>query len=216
MHKDKTCRLYLVPPSVCFPSSTQVSLVFLVSGLIILGYSSSISGQCTYQAVVKEVCGLAIGQLCEICFVFNLFMISVAFLVIVDDQLEKRELEWVECAEVLICAFFCKILLSFIINIHFCKGVWTDLLSEMTCSAIHWSALMYECRVYLPKYSPATFLIGVCCLLELDFESLCFFLSRPARLFLSELKTARLQSLPSSSVSGWILCDLAWLLSPLS
>uniref|UniRef100_A0A3B4Y183 Solute carrier family 38 member 8 n=1 Tax=Seriola lalandi dorsalis TaxID=1841481 RepID=A0A3B4Y183_SERLL len=68
-----------------------VSLVFLVSGLIILGYSSSISGQCTYQAVVKEVCGPAIGQLCEICFVFNLFMISVAFLVIVDDQLEKCE-----------------------------------------------------------------------------------------------------------------------------
>ncbi|XP_051917050.1 putative sodium-coupled neutral amino acid transporter 8a [Hippocampus zosterae] len=66
-----------------------VSLVFLVSGLIILGYSSSICGQCTYQAVVKEVCGPAIGQLCEICFIFNLFMISVAFLVIVDDQLEK-------------------------------------------------------------------------------------------------------------------------------
>ncbi|KAM9808255.1 putative sodium-coupled neutral amino acid transporter 8a [Neosynchiropus ocellatus] len=66
-----------------------VSLVFLVSGLIILGYASSISGQCTYQAVVKQVCGPAIGQLCEVCFVFNLFMISVAFLVIVDDQLEK-------------------------------------------------------------------------------------------------------------------------------
>ena len=67
--------------------------MFLISGLIILGYSSSISGQCTYQAVVKEVCGPAIGQLCEVCFVFNLFMISVAFLVIVDDQLEKRELK---------------------------------------------------------------------------------------------------------------------------
>nr|XP_057931594.1 putative sodium-coupled neutral amino acid transporter 8a isoform X3 [Doryrhamphus excisus] len=40
-----------------------VSLVFLVSGLIILGYASSISGQCTYQAVVKEVCGPSIGQL---------------------------------------------------------------------------------------------------------------------------------------------------------
>uniref|UniRef100_A0A8D0AW20 Solute carrier family 38 member 8 n=1 Tax=Sander lucioperca TaxID=283035 RepID=A0A8D0AW20_SANLU len=70
-----------------------VSLVFLISGLIILGYASSISGQCTYQAVVKEVCGPAIGQLCEICFVFNIFIISVAFLVIVDDQLEKCELE---------------------------------------------------------------------------------------------------------------------------
>ncbi|XP_061891437.1 putative sodium-coupled neutral amino acid transporter 8a isoform X2 [Entelurus aequoreus] len=40
-----------------------VSLVFLVSGLIILGYATSISGQCTYQAVVKEVCGPSIGQL---------------------------------------------------------------------------------------------------------------------------------------------------------
>ncbi|KAJ3596849.1 hypothetical protein NHX12_003249 [Muraenolepis orangiensis] len=69
-----------------------VSLVFLISGLIILGYSSSISGQCTYQGVVRELCGPSIGQLCEICFVFNLFMISVAFLVIVDDQLEKLSL----------------------------------------------------------------------------------------------------------------------------
>ncbi|KAA8590536.1 hypothetical protein FQN60_014470 [Etheostoma spectabile] len=59
-----------------------VSLVFLISGLIILGYASSISGQCTYQAVVKEMCGPAIGQLCEICFVFNIFIISVAFLLI--------------------------------------------------------------------------------------------------------------------------------------
>ncbi|TNN01058.1 hypothetical protein fugu_012304 [Takifugu bimaculatus] len=67
------------------------SLVFLVSGLVILGYSSSVSGRCTYQAVVREMCGLAIGHLCEICFIFNLFMISVAFLVIMDDQLGKHQ-----------------------------------------------------------------------------------------------------------------------------
>ncbi|KAJ8003206.1 hypothetical protein DPEC_G00166990 [Dallia pectoralis] len=67
----------------------MVSLLFLISGLVILGYSSSISGQNTYQAVVKDVCGPAIGQLCEVVFVFNLFMISVAFQVIVSDQLEK-------------------------------------------------------------------------------------------------------------------------------
>uniref|UniRef100_A0A3P9MUI9 Solute carrier family 38 member 8 n=1 Tax=Poecilia reticulata TaxID=8081 RepID=A0A3P9MUI9_POERE len=66
-----------------------ISLVFLISGLIILGYASSISRQHTYQAVVKKLCGTAIGQLCEICFIFNLFMISVAFLVVVNDQLEK-------------------------------------------------------------------------------------------------------------------------------
>ncbi|XP_027869912.1 putative sodium-coupled neutral amino acid transporter 8 [Xiphophorus couchianus] len=66
-----------------------VSLVFLISGLVILGYASSISRQKTYQDVVREVCGRAVGQLCEVCFCFNLFMISVAFLVVVQDQLEK-------------------------------------------------------------------------------------------------------------------------------
>uniref|UniRef100_A0A8C8FIL0 Amino acid transporter transmembrane domain-containing protein n=1 Tax=Oncorhynchus tshawytscha TaxID=74940 RepID=A0A8C8FIL0_ONCTS len=67
----------------------EVSLVFLISGLIILGYASSISRKNTYQDVVREVCGGAIGQLCEVCFCFNLFMISVAFLVVVQDQLDK-------------------------------------------------------------------------------------------------------------------------------
>uniref|UniRef100_A0A3B3ZEC3 Amino acid transporter transmembrane domain-containing protein n=1 Tax=Periophthalmus magnuspinnatus TaxID=409849 RepID=A0A3B3ZEC3_9GOBI len=68
---------------------TTVSLVFLISGLVILGYASSISRQKTYQDVVREVCGRAVGQLCEVCFCFNLFMICVAFLVVVQDQLEK-------------------------------------------------------------------------------------------------------------------------------
>ncbi|XP_076155909.1 putative sodium-coupled neutral amino acid transporter 8a [Alosa pseudoharengus] len=67
----------------------MVCLVFLVSGLVILGYSSSISGQNTYQAVVRGVCGTYIGKLCEVCYIFNLFMISIAFLVIVSDQLQK-------------------------------------------------------------------------------------------------------------------------------
>ncbi|XP_076144050.1 putative sodium-coupled neutral amino acid transporter 8 [Alosa pseudoharengus] len=67
----------------------MISLVFLISGLVILGFASSVSRQNTYQDVVREVCGLRIGQLCEVCFVFNLFMISVAFLVVVQDQLEK-------------------------------------------------------------------------------------------------------------------------------
>uniref|UniRef100_A0A4W6C1A6 Solute carrier family 38 member 8 n=1 Tax=Lates calcarifer TaxID=8187 RepID=A0A4W6C1A6_LATCA len=70
-------------------SVEMVSLVFLISGLVILGYASSVSRQKTYQDVVREVCGRAVGQLCEICFCFNLFMICVAFLVVVQDQLEK-------------------------------------------------------------------------------------------------------------------------------
>uniref|UniRef100_A0A8C4Y2H2 Solute carrier family 38 member 8 n=1 Tax=Gopherus evgoodei TaxID=1825980 RepID=A0A8C4Y2H2_9SAUR len=65
------------------------SLIFLISGLVILGYASSISTQSTYQGVVREICGSAIGKLCEICFILNLFMISIAFLRVVGDQLEK-------------------------------------------------------------------------------------------------------------------------------
>lgn len=82
---------------VCAPllPCLQVSLVFLISGLVILGYASSVSRQKTYQDVVREVCGRAVGQLCEVCFCFNLFMICVAFLVVVQDQLEKCE-SWVQ------------------------------------------------------------------------------------------------------------------------
>ncbi|XP_037672142.1 putative sodium-coupled neutral amino acid transporter 8 isoform X2 [Choloepus didactylus] len=66
-----------------------VSLVFLVSGLVVLGYAASVSGQCTYQGVVRGLCGPAMGVLCEVCFAANLFMISVAFLRVIGDQLEK-------------------------------------------------------------------------------------------------------------------------------
>uniref|UniRef100_A0A8C0V1A7 Solute carrier family 38 member 8 n=1 Tax=Cyanistes caeruleus TaxID=156563 RepID=A0A8C0V1A7_CYACU len=70
----------------------QGSLVFLVSGLAVLGYAAALSAQPTYQAVVRAVCGAAVGKLCEVCFLLNLFMISVALLRVVGDQLEKCEL----------------------------------------------------------------------------------------------------------------------------
>nr|XP_044998263.1 putative sodium-coupled neutral amino acid transporter 8 isoform X3 [Jaculus jaculus] len=66
-----------------------VSLVFLISGLVILGYAASVSRQMTYQGVVHELCGPALGKLCEACFLINLLMISVAFLRVIGDQLEK-------------------------------------------------------------------------------------------------------------------------------
>ncbi|KAB0383242.1 hypothetical protein FD755_005159 [Muntiacus reevesi] len=69
-----------------------VSLVFLISGLVVLGYAASVSGQATYQGVVGGLCGPAIGKLCEACFIVNLLMISVAFLRVVGDQLEKRDI----------------------------------------------------------------------------------------------------------------------------
>lgn len=90
--------------------------MFLISGLVILGYSSSVSGQCTYQAVVKEMCGRAIGQLCEICFIFNLFMISVAFLVILDNQLGK-------------CEFTSQLLIRLLSVLLLTVSVWSDLVS---------------------------------------------------------------------------------------
>lgn len=78
-----------VPSRVLSP---QGSLVFLVSGLAVLGYAAALSAQPTYQGVVRAVCGAAAGKLCEVCFLLNLFMISVALLRVVGDQLEKREL----------------------------------------------------------------------------------------------------------------------------
>ncbi|XP_057349022.1 putative sodium-coupled neutral amino acid transporter 8 isoform X4 [Manis pentadactyla] len=66
-----------------------VSLVFLISGLVILGYAASVSGQTTYQGVVGGLCGPTIGKLCEACFIVNLLMISVAFLRVIGDQLQK-------------------------------------------------------------------------------------------------------------------------------
>lgn len=66
-------------------------MLFLISGLVILGYAASVSGQITYQGVVRELCGAAMGKLCEACFLTNLIMISVAFLRVIGDQLEKRE-----------------------------------------------------------------------------------------------------------------------------
>ncbi|NXH05267.1 AVT2 protein, partial [Loxia leucoptera] len=65
------------------------SLVFLVSGLAVLGYAAALSAQPTYQGVVRAVCGAAVGKLCEVCFLLNLFMIAVALLRVVGDQLEK-------------------------------------------------------------------------------------------------------------------------------
>ncbi|KAI1235446.1 hypothetical protein IHE44_0002309 [Lamprotornis superbus] len=67
------------------------SLVFLVSGLAVLGYAAALSAQPTYQGVVRAVCGAAVGKLCEVCFLLNLFMISVALLRVVGDQLEKPD-----------------------------------------------------------------------------------------------------------------------------
>lgn len=73
----------------------QVSLVFLISGLVILGYAASVSGQDTYQGVVRGLCGPAMGKLCEACFLTNLLVISVAFLRVIGDQLEKcKYLSW--------------------------------------------------------------------------------------------------------------------------
>ncbi|XP_064016519.1 solute carrier family 38 member 8 isoform X2 [Pogoniulus pusillus] len=77
--------------------SPQGSLVFLVSGLAVLGYAAALSAQPTYQGVIRAVCGAAVGKLCEVCFLLNLFMISVALLRVVSDQLEKCACRAMRC-----------------------------------------------------------------------------------------------------------------------
>lgn len=57
---------------------------------------ASVSGR--PPGVVGGLCGPAIGKLCEALAVVNLLMISVAFLRVVGDQLEKRE--YLRCSEV--------------------------------------------------------------------------------------------------------------------
>ncbi|XP_043937873.1 putative sodium-coupled neutral amino acid transporter 8 [Protopterus annectens] len=67
----------------------MVSLIFLISGLVMLGYASYISKESTYQGVVKQLCGPAIGRLCEVSYILNMFLVCVAFLQVAEDEVGK-------------------------------------------------------------------------------------------------------------------------------
>ncbi|KAG2470174.1 putative sodium-coupled neutral amino acid transporter 7 [Polypterus senegalus] len=64
-------------------------LVFIISGLVILAYSSQVSNERTYQEVVRAVCGRIPGVICDIAIAVYTFGTCIAFLIIIGDQLDK-------------------------------------------------------------------------------------------------------------------------------
>ncbi|XP_067327050.1 sodium-coupled neutral amino acid transporter 7 [Anolis sagrei] len=64
-------------------------LVFIIGGLVILGYCSQASNESTYQEVVWAVCGRVPGVLCEVAIAVYTFGTCIAFLIIIGDQQDK-------------------------------------------------------------------------------------------------------------------------------
>ncbi|KAM3876646.1 sodium-coupled neutral amino acid transporter 7 [Diretmus argenteus] len=64
-------------------------LVFIISGLVILGYCSQVSNEGTYQEVVRASCGKVTGVLCEVAIAVYTFGTCIAFLIVIGDQLDR-------------------------------------------------------------------------------------------------------------------------------
>uniref|UniRef100_A0A667Z040 Sodium-coupled neutral amino acid transporter 7 n=1 Tax=Myripristis murdjan TaxID=586833 RepID=A0A667Z040_9TELE len=63
-------------------------LIFIISGLVILGYCSQVSNESTYQEVVRASCGKVTGVLCEIAIAVYTFGTCIAFFIVIGDQLD--------------------------------------------------------------------------------------------------------------------------------
>ncbi|XP_059207938.1 sodium-coupled neutral amino acid transporter 7 [Centropristis striata] len=64
-------------------------LIFIISGLVILGYCSQVSNESTYQEVVRATCGKFTGILCEVAIAIYTFGTCIAFLIVIGDQLDR-------------------------------------------------------------------------------------------------------------------------------
>ncbi|XP_061737415.1 sodium-coupled neutral amino acid transporter 7 [Nerophis ophidion] len=64
-------------------------LIFIISGLVILGYCSQVSNESTYQEVVRATCGKVTGVLCEIAIAVYTFGTCIAFFIVIGDQLDR-------------------------------------------------------------------------------------------------------------------------------
>ncbi|XP_061521657.1 sodium-coupled neutral amino acid transporter 7 isoform X2 [Phycodurus eques] len=67
----------------------MVMLIFIISGLVILGYCCQVSNECTYQEVVRATCGKVTGVLCEVAIAVYTFGTCIAFFIVVGDQLDR-------------------------------------------------------------------------------------------------------------------------------
>ncbi|XP_051919463.1 sodium-coupled neutral amino acid transporter 7 [Hippocampus zosterae] len=63
-------------------------LIFIISGLVILGYCCQVSNESTYQEVVRATCGKVTGVLCEVAIAVYTFGTCIAFLIVIGDQLD--------------------------------------------------------------------------------------------------------------------------------
>ncbi|XP_054892364.1 sodium-coupled neutral amino acid transporter 7 [Poeciliopsis prolifica] len=64
-------------------------LIFIISGLVILGYCSQVSNEATYQEVVRATCGKVTGILCELAIAIYTFGTCIAFFIVIGDQLDR-------------------------------------------------------------------------------------------------------------------------------
>uniref|UniRef100_H3CV83 Sodium-coupled neutral amino acid transporter 7 n=1 Tax=Tetraodon nigroviridis TaxID=99883 RepID=H3CV83_TETNG len=64
-------------------------LIFIISGLVVLGYCSEVSNENTYQEVVRATCGKVTGILCEISIAVYTFGTCIAFFIVIGDQLDR-------------------------------------------------------------------------------------------------------------------------------
>ncbi|XP_003970105.2 sodium-coupled neutral amino acid transporter 7 [Takifugu rubripes] len=64
-------------------------LIFIISGLVVLGYCSEVSNESTYQEVVRATCGKVTGVLCEISIAVYTFGTCIAFFIVIGDQLDR-------------------------------------------------------------------------------------------------------------------------------
>ncbi|XP_028295956.1 sodium-coupled neutral amino acid transporter 7 [Gouania willdenowi] len=64
-------------------------LIFIISGLVILGYCSLVCNESTYQDVVRATCGRVTGILCEVAIAIYTFGTCIAFFIVIGDQLDR-------------------------------------------------------------------------------------------------------------------------------
>ncbi|KAM9408816.1 sodium-coupled neutral amino acid transporter 7 isoform 1-T2 [Pholidichthys leucotaenia] len=64
-------------------------LIFIISGLVVLGYCSQVSNEATYQEVVRATCGKVTGVLCEVAIAIYTFGTCIAFFIVIGDQLDR-------------------------------------------------------------------------------------------------------------------------------
>ncbi|KAE8297095.1 putative sodium-coupled neutral amino acid transporter 7 Solute carrier family 38 member 7 [Larimichthys crocea] len=64
-------------------------LIFIICGLVVLGYCSLVSNESTYQEVVRATCGKVTGVICEVAIAIYTFGTCIAFFIVIGDQLDR-------------------------------------------------------------------------------------------------------------------------------